>query len=412
MCIIFRHINYDITLDTAVYNKRKIPTEASYITEDYKILADSEREWNNIIMQKILSEAAYIVTGRNEILLEADESFLTKVVNFFKKLFEKIKEVCSSFVTWVKTCVANDTKFLEKYGDRINKLENKLPKNWSYPLTPYNVNTMKRIISDGLSSCDTAINNKIREFEEHHEIKDSTKNYSNEQKAGAKEENDDKNDSEQEEKAIYRKFFITKGGNITDEADFKEELQMAFCDGDSPDKEHKDKNEINWDELKEVVKNYEKSLDLLTATQSKVSSLYNKIINALSVNKRRFESTTKDNPVTVKKVTQITSNVNDFKYKSKQKNKDNNDEGKSDNNIEYKIEDKNSTADTDEKKEQEHKNYKANTAQKMEKSINSCRYILNTANTALSTALDCLKIRHSEARGCLNKAIVKTSKSF
>lgn len=89
------------------------------------LVAESENNYNNIMKAIAMDELYALESTGAEIVYESGriKSFLTKVKEFFKKLWEKIKGIFVKFFASINAMVMKDKQFVNKYKKALMKVE-------------------------------------------------------------------------------------------------------------------------------------------------------------------------------------------------------------------------------------------------------------------------------------------------
>lgn len=95
------------------------------------LVAESEYNYNNIMKAVALDELYALESTGAELVYESGRisSFLNKVKEFFKKLWEKVKGIFAKFIALINSYAQSDKDFVKKYRPILNKIN---PKDFSY----------------------------------------------------------------------------------------------------------------------------------------------------------------------------------------------------------------------------------------------------------------------------------------
>lgn len=98
------------------------------VEESYKIYAESERNFHNLMMAVGISELGSYHESGIDYIHEAPDirAFWEKVKKFFKTLKEKIWAVIKNFIARIQVRFQNGAKFVAKYGSQIKNGFNKI----------------------------------------------------------------------------------------------------------------------------------------------------------------------------------------------------------------------------------------------------------------------------------------------
>ena len=91
------------------------------------LVAESENNFNNIIKAMAMDELYVYESTGVEMVYEAGKfaSFFTKVKEFFKKLWEKIKGIFQKFFASINAVILKDKEFVKKYKNALSKVSTK-----------------------------------------------------------------------------------------------------------------------------------------------------------------------------------------------------------------------------------------------------------------------------------------------
>lgn len=95
------------------------------------LVAESENNYNNIMKAIAMDELYALESTGAEIVYESGrlKSFFTKVKDFFKKLWEKIKGIFVKFFASINSMVLKDKEFVKKYKKALSSVDTK---NFTY----------------------------------------------------------------------------------------------------------------------------------------------------------------------------------------------------------------------------------------------------------------------------------------
>ena len=132
------------------------------VEESYRIYAESERNFSNLMMAVGLSELRSYQESGVDYIHEAPDirAFWEKVKNFFKTLKEKIWAVIKNFIARIQVRFQNGAKFVAKYGSQIKNGFNKIKdedfkiKGYKFTNTDWSVNFKrdKNVLKNKLSN--------------------------------------------------------------------------------------------------------------------------------------------------------------------------------------------------------------------------------------------------------------------
>lgn len=221
------------------------------VEESYRIYAESERNFSNLMMAVGLSELRSYQESGIDYIHEAPDirAFWEKVKRFFKTLKEKIWAVVKNFIARIQVRFQNGAKFVAKYGSQIkagfNKIKSKdedlKVKGYVFTNTDWDINFKQKKANalndfkfgefDGL---------KVSEFFD----KITKKDYD----ASNLEVNDE---SDESNKDTYRGQMIGKGS--VSEGDYAEALFEHYHNGETT-KQVLECSDVNIDNVLKVLK--------------------------------------------------------------------------------------------------------------------------------------------------------------
>ena len=99
----------------------------SLVEAAYAYAAENEMNWNAIMEAVAMSEMEEMDRNGSNYSAVAEAGFFESVVNFFKKIWEKIKSLFKKFMVMIGSLVGKDKDFAKKHGDTIRKAINNIP---------------------------------------------------------------------------------------------------------------------------------------------------------------------------------------------------------------------------------------------------------------------------------------------
>ena len=212
----------------------------------YQLVAEAEENWNNIMKAVGIYELNYFEEHGTDVVYEASNagSFIDKIKDFFKMVWEKIVAVFKKFFATIDSLIKSDKEFVKKYKKELlakDKLGDFKFKGFKYTIDAVSVakageatnSTFKGIISNYDHS---AVASDLKKFAEVDELAKISEKY-------------EKRDEfiEEARAAIISKFGGSVGSKL-DSKEFDEELAKALRD------KKDDKDELTLTELGGVEK--------------------------------------------------------------------------------------------------------------------------------------------------------------
>lgn len=93
----------------------------SLVEAAYEYAAENEMNWNAIMESVAMTEMDEMSNSGSDYSVVAEAGFFESVVNFFKKVWEKIKSLFKKFMVMLGSLVGKDKDFAKKHGDTIRK---------------------------------------------------------------------------------------------------------------------------------------------------------------------------------------------------------------------------------------------------------------------------------------------------
>ena len=93
----------------------------------YAGIAETEMNWNAIMEAAAETEMNYFAENGEEYVYTEASGFGSKVVEFFKKIWEKIKGLFKKFLVMIGSMTAKDKDFVKKYGETIRRNMKNIP---------------------------------------------------------------------------------------------------------------------------------------------------------------------------------------------------------------------------------------------------------------------------------------------
>lgn len=116
----------------------------------YAGIAESEMNWNAIMEAVALEEINEMNTTGIGYSAVAEAGFFSSVVEFFKKVWEKIKSLFKKFMVMLGSMVGKDKDFAKKHGDTIRRSIRNIPSDAEIKGYNFTVNKLADCIkSDG-----------------------------------------------------------------------------------------------------------------------------------------------------------------------------------------------------------------------------------------------------------------------
>ena len=108
-------------------NSLNIYENMSIMEATYAYAAENEMNWNAIMEAVAVAEINAATNGDIEFDVVQEAGFGASILNFFKKIWEKIKSLFKKFMVMIGSLVGKDKDFAKKHGDTIRKAINNIP---------------------------------------------------------------------------------------------------------------------------------------------------------------------------------------------------------------------------------------------------------------------------------------------
>ena len=93
----------------------------SIMEANYAAIAETEMNWNAIMETAAMNEIQYFAENGEEYVYTEASGFGAAIVEFFKKIWEKIKAIFKKFMVMLGSVTMKDKDFVKKHGDAIRK---------------------------------------------------------------------------------------------------------------------------------------------------------------------------------------------------------------------------------------------------------------------------------------------------
>ena len=147
-------------------NSLNIYENMSIMEATYAYAAENEMNWNAIMEAVAVAEINAATNGDIEFDVVQEAGFGASILNFFKKIWEKIKSLFKKFMVMIGSLVGKDKDFAKKHGDTIRKAINNIPNDAEIKGYKFTTEPVSRVcdgLADMLNSICTEVVNTYEE---------------------------------------------------------------------------------------------------------------------------------------------------------------------------------------------------------------------------------------------------------
>jgi len=145
------------------FSSENTPVTNTGLTGDaagvYCALAEGNELWFNLREKMMKLEHTSIMKEKDGLISEAEallesgvQDFFTKIANWFKWLWERIKEIFSKFVTTITSLVMTDQAFLKKYEKVILEKESVINSGFEAKMVDWKATNLTDKLTGGIKS--------------------------------------------------------------------------------------------------------------------------------------------------------------------------------------------------------------------------------------------------------------------
>ena len=215
-----------LTDETVYEYNQEVTAESGLI-----LVAEAEENWNNIMKAVGIHELNVLEATGSEVVYEANDakSFLDKIKDFFKMVWEKIVAIFKKFFAMIDSWVRSDKDFVKKYEKQLKTLTN--VKDFKFKGYKYSVDAVS--VKDAADATNKVFGGIIPGYN-NQAAADSLAQLADPSKFDKILEESEKRD-EYVEKA--RAAIVGKSGSM-DSKEFNEELAMMLRSGEESKEEY------------------------------------------------------------------------------------------------------------------------------------------------------------------------------
>lgn len=376
------------------------PTNNGYdiISGSERILYESVEDWNNISLKMANLEIQCFLENSNFILLEGE--FLESIKDFFTDAWKKFQELFNAFTTWLQAGILTDKKFIEKFKSQLSNLNVNVPDNFSYNMVSYNLNQIHTTIEKGVNNLNSRINMVVNNMKSD---KDSLTVQNGKDRAF--------NQNEKADESINASRGLFLGENKDyDETDFREELMKRFCNKGDTEKRDYAKSEIEWGSLVTLLSNFNGTINAFKVSKERIGQMYSKIISSATSMRNEVSKRSDNSKDYEKSEVELTKASANAKFDKQHKF------NTASNTTETEKRTIDATEKIEEKKLKETNESGANNKKRssqgyhqINNNIKVLQGYMSVITSAYGFAIKSVRRARNQSRGCLNKALVKSS---